>query len=706
MSLRWRTLLPLALCALVALGAVSWWDSLGRAARWDWLLVAMLLLAALWLVVEFLVYRPIAALLETKQGGDEIAALKTHLGELNHALTQKDIELAQAAKLRDEAAHALREHEERYALAVRGANDGLWEWDIASGNMYLSPRWKIMLGFSEDQIKDHIEAWKNQIHPADRPTVDAALAAHIEGKSPRFESQHRVMHRDTSFRWVLSRAAALRHASGKAYRMTGLDTDITRYRRMEEILRHVAEGTAGATGDEFFRELVKHFATVLGARRAFITECMDYPTTHVRRLATWESGNFIDTGEVELAGTPCDDVIQGNKVCFYPHSLQVAYPFEKKLGLHSYLGIPINDSRGTVIGHLAFLDEKAMSEDMSLATVYKIFTARAAAELERRHAQRLMLELAKGLALARGEESFRTLAKTFATVTEMPEAFVAQCTEQPPRRMQMLAWWQGGEFAEPLSYDLAGSTCEETILQGRTCFYEQGVSEYFPYAKVYNWEAYLSVPCFDAQGRVVGHLAALDNKPYRRAPPDEVILNLFAERAARELSRKHLNETLLSVADKLSTLRGEECFREMVKDLCRALGVREAFVCECADFPTSRVRMLAYWNKGEYQPCEEFDLRGTTCEDVIRDQQPLYVAKSLGTRWPLEKEFDRESYLGIPCFDSARRVIGHIACMDGKPMPESSPEWAILKIFAERAAIELERKQLTEARQPVAIAAK
>lgn len=79
---------------------------------------------------------------------------------------------------------------------------------------------------------------------------------------------------------------------------------------------------------------------------------------------------------------------------------------------------------------------------------------------------------------------------------------------------------------------------------------------------------------------------------------------------------------------------------------------------------------------------------------MIQDEQPLYVSRNLGEGWPLEIQYERESYLGIPCFDSEKRVIGHLACMDGKPMPDEAPQWAILKLFAERAAIELERKQL------------
>jgi hypothetical protein len=102
--------------------------------------------------------------------------------------------------------------------------------------------------------------------------------------------------------------------------------------------------------------------------------------------------------------------------------------------------------------------------------------------------------------------------------------------------------------------------------------------------------------------------------------------------------------------------------------------------------------MLAHWNHGDFSGCPEFDLSGTSCERVIAEGKPLYVPRDLGAMFPLEKKYDRESYLGLPCFDSEGRVIGHIACADGEPMAQELPHYAILRLFAVRAALELERR--------------
>jgi len=125
------------------------------------------------------------------------------------------------------AQEALRESEERYALAARGANDGLWDWNLLTDALYFSPRWKAMLGFRENEIQDRLEEWFGRIHDADRERVKDEIAAHQKGLTPHFESEHRLLHKDGGFRWMLSRGLAVHDAAGKTSRMAGSQTDIT-----------------------------------------------------------------------------------------------------------------------------------------------------------------------------------------------------------------------------------------------------------------------------------------------------------------------------------------------------------------------------------------------------------------------------------------------------------------------------------------------
>ncbi len=121
----------------------------------------------------------------------------------------------------------LRESEERYSLATQGSNDGLWDWDLKNREVFYSPRWKSMLGYSESQIGGAPEDWLDRIHPAEKEQVQKLMAQHIMGKSSHFESEYRILDAAGIYRWVLCRGMALRGADGQAYRLAGSQTDIT-----------------------------------------------------------------------------------------------------------------------------------------------------------------------------------------------------------------------------------------------------------------------------------------------------------------------------------------------------------------------------------------------------------------------------------------------------------------------------------------------
>jgi diguanylate cyclase (GGDEF)-like protein/PAS domain S-box-containing protein len=165
--------------------------------------------------------------------------MKDNLARLTPAIERELREAIERAE-RKRAEEALRESEERYALAARGANDGLWDWNLKTNAIYFSARWKSMLGCEESEIQNSPAEWFNRVHPADFERLRAEIAAHLEGRTPHFEDEHRMLHRDGAYRWMLSRGLAVRDASGKAYRMAGSQTDITKRKDAEEQLLHDA----------------------------------------------------------------------------------------------------------------------------------------------------------------------------------------------------------------------------------------------------------------------------------------------------------------------------------------------------------------------------------------------------------------------------------------------------------------------------------
>lgn len=135
---------------------------------------------------------------------------------------------------------SLKESEERYALAARAANDGLWDWNLETGAVYFAPRWRAMLGLDREDVDPTIDAWFGRVHPEDYPALGEAIEAHLRGESDHFSCEYRMLHRTGVYHWMQARGVAVRDASGEATRLAGSQTDITERRRAEEKLRHEA----------------------------------------------------------------------------------------------------------------------------------------------------------------------------------------------------------------------------------------------------------------------------------------------------------------------------------------------------------------------------------------------------------------------------------------------------------------------------------
>lgn len=133
---------------------------------------------------------------------------------------------------------ALRESEARWQFAIEGAGDGLWDWNVQTGEVFFSRQWKVMLGFENHEIGTTVNDWDKRVHPWDKERVHADIRDHFDNRTPMYANEHRIQCKDGSYKWVLDRGKVISWSDdGKPLRMIGTNSDITERKLSEDLIR-------------------------------------------------------------------------------------------------------------------------------------------------------------------------------------------------------------------------------------------------------------------------------------------------------------------------------------------------------------------------------------------------------------------------------------------------------------------------------------
>ena len=285
---------------------------------------------------------------------------------------------------KDEA--ALREALQVNQEIIEGAAEGIIRYDSELRYQLFNPFMERLTGMKSDQVLGRVAT---EVFPRLGPSgIEAGLKRALEGQVVHLEDvlvpRHSADGHDV---WESCTFAPHRDAQGRIVGVIGLVHDVTERHHSEETFRTIVEGTASATGANFFPVLVRSLASALRAHYAYATACGD--GVHAKALAFWDRDKFGSHWEFDVTGTPCMKVVRG-EVCHYSHGVQELFPhaeFLKQIDAQGYLGVPMLDVNRRVVGHIAVLHDQPMALSQKSIDLVKIFAARAAAELIRQQAE-------------------------------------------------------------------------------------------------------------------------------------------------------------------------------------------------------------------------------------------------------------------------------------------------------------------------------
>ncbi|WP_190740732.1 response regulator [Phormidium tenue] len=462
---------------------------------------------------------------------------ETEIIELMAQSIGKVISTDRLEQQRQRARVKLQQSEERWQLAIQGSNAGIYDLDFRTQTAFFSERYRALLGYTDpvahEQLSDDDLRWESRIHPDDYDRVMAMHHAYlIQRRLPTYEVEYRLRCRDESYKWVISRGQALWDEQGRPIRLVGSTSDISERMRLEAE-RKRAEA-ALRQSEEKFRQLAEHIDSVFWIyepqQRQFVYVSPAYDSIWGRQREelyhnprAWLEAVHADDRDRVTRGLPRRHAREALAHFSYDEEFRIARP----LGQPAWVRVrafPIRNEQGEVYRLVG------VAEDLTQV---------------KRQEESLRL-IVEGTAAKTGSDFFESLVRYLADILQVRHVLVTQHLPTAPERIRTLAFWRHGQLGDRLEYDLAGTPCER-VVAGEVIYVPQRVQVLYPddaELRALGAISFLGIPLVDAASQVIGHLAVIDDKPMVDDHTRELILRIFAARAAAELERQQTEDAL------------------------------------------------------------------------------------------------------------------------------------------------------------------
>ncbi len=455
---------------------------------------------------------------------------------------------------------SLQKSEERWQFAIEGSNEGIWDWNVTTGEVFYSFRWKEMLGYGIDEVEGHISAWEERVHPEDIERVNHQLQNHFDHKTEDYVSEHRVLCKDGSWKWILDRGKVFDWtAEGKPARMLGTHTDISERKKAEEVQLE---------DQKTFR---------------FLNELM---SDYIFKLSVQPDGNFkmsvIAGNYAQATGRELEDASNPDdwyKV-IYPADLPIInYNFKQVLELKR----PVNFicRSYSADGSLRWIEVNASLDlDTQTQMPKTIFGS------VRNITDRKLLEDAQAFLLScgmpgTGEDFFNSLARYLSELLNMEYVSIERL-ESDGLTAQSIAIYNEGRFEYNVKYFLKDSPSSQAV-ERSFCSYRQGVRHLFPNDKMLrnmNAESFLSIALPDSKGKTIGIIKLIGYKPMQTEAKAEGLLRLVASRTAGELEIRDAENELKKTLEQLNkaNFHMEEQVKERTQEILQLSNLQQAIL--------------------------------------------------------------------------------------------------------------------------------
>lgn len=239
------------------------------------------------------------------------ATLEDRINKRTYEILRINEDLKQEIHRRQQTEALLRDREERYELAVSGTNDGIWDWNLQTDEVYYSSSWMRILGYEEKPLPQHIDTWKNLIHPDDIESVYRDIKNYLDDKTSLYQNAHRLRHLNGDYIWIAAKATCLRDTTGNPYRLVGTITDITVTKAAEVALAAAKDAAESANRmkSEFLANMSHEIRTPMNAILGF-SELLQQQSQDIKHQSYIET--IVSSGRMLL--TLIDDILDLSKI--------------------------------------------------------------------------------------------------------------------------------------------------------------------------------------------------------------------------------------------------------------------------------------------------------------------------------------------------------------------------------------------------------